>query len=74
MADVVDFEEAWEGMPEFENTPKATRSLLVHFETDEDVESFCTLIDQSITDKTKYIWYPKKERQNPGSMVWDNES
>ena len=51
-------------MPEFHQSPKAHRSLLVHFETAEAVEDFERIIGQSLSEKTKYIWHPKKERQD----------
>ncbi len=53
--------ELWEGMPEFEQENQILRSITVHFQTLPDVEAFAELIDQSITDKTKYVWYPAVE-------------
>jgi hypothetical protein len=51
----------WEGMPEFENEPKAIRTLYIHFATNEDINAFAQLIKQRITDKTKSLWYPFKK-------------
>lgn len=51
----------WEGMPEFENSPLASRTLFVHFACDDDVAAFANLIGQKLTDKTKSIWYPDRE-------------
>lgn len=51
----------WQGMPEFENEPKAARTLYIHFAQDEDVIAFAELIGQQITDKTKSLWYPFKK-------------
>jgi ParB-like chromosome segregation protein Spo0J len=48
----------WDGMPEFEMEDKSGRTIIVHFKTDEDVQEFARLMGQSITDKTKYIWFP----------------
>ena len=64
----------WEGMPEFENEPKAVRSLYVHFETEEDVQAFIELIGQEITDKTKSLWFPEKQREDLKSRGWISES
>jgi hypothetical protein len=56
----------WEGMPEFIGIPDydAYRSLIIHFQTEEDFISFQKLINQILTEKTKYIYYPKKEKEN----------
>ena len=35
------------------------RTVLVHFEKEEDIDQFSQLLDQQITDKTKSIWYPQ---------------
>lgn len=58
----IDYDEIWKGMPEFEQeNAGSVRDLIVHFATPEDVQTFSETIRQSITDKTKFIWYPKKE-------------
>ena len=56
-----DPEEEWEGMPDANNENVAKRHLTLHFRSDEDVQLFADLIQQQITDKTKYIWYPYQE-------------
>jgi hypothetical protein len=48
----------WQGMPEYENEAQAARSLHVHFLTEADCVRFCTLLDVTITDATKTVWYP----------------
>ncbi len=53
--------EHWEGMPEFENEPKAARTLYIHFATAEDVEAFIGLTGFEITEKTKSVWYPERQ-------------
>jgi hypothetical protein len=32
-----------------------------HFASVADIEAFSRLVDQTITEKTKYIWFPKQE-------------
>lgn len=55
--------EHWQGMPEFEHDDlTAFRSIHVHFANQEDVDDFATLVEQPITDKTRFIWHPKQER------------
>lgn len=53
----------WQAMPEYVSgnlTP--WKSMLVHFESYEDLRRFATLIEQpNITVKTKSVWYPEQE-------------
>jgi hypothetical protein len=53
--------EEWEGMPEFENEPKAARTLYIHFAKELDVAEFAKTIKQSITESTKSLWYPQRQ-------------
>lgn len=69
----VDPNEEWKGMPEYGNHPKAMKSIHVHFESKEAITKFSKLIKQEITEKTSYIWYPKKEKQMHDE-VFVNES
>ncbi|MCK5128123.1 MAG: hypothetical protein KAR42_17840 [candidate division Zixibacteria bacterium] len=52
--------EEWQGMPEFiqeDLTP--FQSVIIHFETEQDRRVFGKLINQTLTYKTKSVWYPK---------------
>ena len=52
----------WKGMPEFcqdDLTPE--RSILIHFESDADVQAFAAAIQQSIGPNLKSVWYPEAE-------------
>lgn len=53
----------WEGMPEFEQ-PDAMpfRSIVVHFTEQAHVDDFATLIGQTISDRTKFVYHPRAER------------
>ena len=52
----------WDGMPEFDQKDKtAFRSLVVHFASQSNVDSFAELVEQKITDKTRYLWFPMIE-------------
>lgn len=63
--------EHWIGMPEFEQEEKqGVKQLIVHFETESDVHAFAELVEQTITDKTKYIWYPAKARERLKDKVY----
>ena len=59
------WEEEWQGMPEFvQEDLSPFKTIMIHFESKEAVESFAELVDQIITVRTKSIWYPKVEREN----------
>lgn len=49
------------------------RTLYVHFENDEDIQQFAMLINQNITDKTKFVWYPKAEKAIVADKVYSAE-
>jgi hypothetical protein len=62
-AEPVDYEKEWEGMPEFEQEDlKPVKQILVSFKTMDDYEAFQELIGQKLSEKAKYVWYPKAER------------
>jgi hypothetical protein len=72
----VDPNAEWENMPEFnQENQLAKRTLLVHFYNDADVQEFAELIEQPITDKTKYVYYPRIEKNDLKSIEYqENES
>ena len=56
------WEEEWQGMPEFvQEDLSPYKTIMVHFENEEAMESFAKLVDQTINLRTKSIWYPKAE-------------
>ncbi len=49
----------WSGMPQFnQNDEQAFRSIVLHFKDSDGINNFAKLINQTITDKTRYIWFP----------------
>lgn len=57
-----DWHDHWKGMPDFKQADlKPKQSILVHFKNDEDRHAFSKLLGQTITDATKFVWYPKAE-------------
>jgi len=72
--DPVDYDELWQGMPEFVNESKAIRSIHIHFETQEAVDEFAALLGQKITESTRYIWYPAKMIKDMQSLSFEDES
>tara|TARA_R110002126_G_scaffold289307_1_gene443991 strand:+ start:34 stop:669 length:636 start_codon:yes stop_codon:yes gene_type:complete len=67
-----DADEEWDDMPEFDQ-PDATsfRHVIVHFENNDDVAEFFSIIGQSHTDKTKSIWFPEQDRMDTESKRYD---
>jgi hypothetical protein len=53
-------EDVWKGMPEFENESITFRTILVHFEDQESIDNFAKHLNQTITSKTKFLWFPYK--------------
>jgi hypothetical protein len=64
----------WQGMPEFENGRPDERTIVIHFQTEKDVAVFARLIEQSITTKTKSLWYPERVPQESSDRKWSSES
>jgi ParB-like chromosome segregation protein Spo0J len=55
-------EDAWQDMPEYEHEDQTSwHKVIVHFANAEDLARFARLVEQSLTDKTRSIWYPKAE-------------
>lgn len=60
----VGVEPEWVGMPEFaQSNIKAFRSILCHFDTQEDFEAFIALTGQTVTDTTKFLRFPPESRR-----------
>jgi hypothetical protein len=65
----------WTGMPEFVQEDKtAWKSIIVHFDSLDNMNDFAELVEQTLTEKTKSIWYPKKEREELLSLVAHEQS
>jgi hypothetical protein len=52
----------WEGMPEYDQEDKKSfRYIIIHFDNNDDVAGFFSIIGQDHTNATRSIWYPKKK-------------
>jgi len=71
-----DYEEIWNGMPEYKGNKifDSYKSISIHFEDQKAVDAFAELIKQKLTKKTKYLWYPKKEKRDMKSLGIRSES
>jgi ParB-like chromosome segregation protein Spo0J len=67
-------ENAWRGMPEYENADlKPVRSIVVHFTSENDAQAFARLLDQSITERTKYLWYPRQQHMDTRNRTYASD-
>jgi ParB-like chromosome segregation protein Spo0J len=68
-------ESEWQGMPEFAQANKqAFRTIAVHFNDPEAVNTFAELIKQTLTDKTKFVWFPQAEIETYADKRYESES
>jgi hypothetical protein len=55
----------WKGMPEFEQEDAfAEHTIKVHFANQNDMRAFAELVQQTVTDSTRFIWFPKQEKED----------
>jgi len=54
---ITDVDGQWIDMPEFINDPKAFKTIMVHFDNQEDVDDFAARVQQTIGPKTRYLWH-----------------
>jgi ParB-like chromosome segregation protein Spo0J len=49
----------WVDMPDYQQENlMPQKTLLVHFANEDDRQEFAKLVNQKLTEKTKFIWYP----------------
>jgi len=55
------WQKEWENMPEFhQKDAYAFRTIVVHFNDAAAVEAFARLLGVTVSDSTRWLWYPKK--------------
>ena len=70
------WQEEWQGMPEFSSgNLNPIRTIYVHFVTVEDIQAFAELLGQTISERTKYLYYPKQtEKRCTVEFVYVDEN
>ena len=52
-------------MPEFEQEAiEVFHTIKVHFKTLVDLQAFAAVVEQTITENTTFIYYPKQQHEN----------
>jgi hypothetical protein len=71
-----DWQKEWQDMPEFiqQKADKEYHKLTIRFATKEDMINFAKLVNQTVTNKTKAIWYPQIERGINANKIYVDES
>ena len=69
--DADEYETEWRGMPEF-NQPDngAFRQIIISFDDQAGVDKFAKLIGQSLTDKTKSVWFPPRPMNKVADLFY----
>lgn len=66
-----DWKQEWHDMPEFvQLDKKPCQKIVVNFQTHDDVKKFAELLGFSVTNKTKSIWFPIKEKDKPREYAY----
>lgn len=61
----------WGGMPTFDQKDEEPfKTIRIHFEKQEDVDSFTALVGQNVTEHTRYLWYPKADKFRAANKRW----
>jgi hypothetical protein len=69
---VTDPSAEWNGMPEFEQDDNTSyRRMIVHFMNEDAVSKFGKKMEQTITGKTKYIWFPEQVNADLKSISYE---
>ena len=67
--------EHWQGMPEFEsNDMNPKKDLKINFRSVEDFLKFSEILGQNLTEKTKSVWWPPREKDQNSLRRWLDES
>lgn len=65
----------WQGMPEYSSEDlEPYHTLRIHFNCEEDIKDFAELVHQKITNKTKFIWYPERNKSKRYGKIYIDES
>jgi hypothetical protein len=65
----------WDGMPEFTGKDKtAYQSITVHLVDEKARTAFAKLLDQTITESTRFLWFPEQQIERYADKVYAADS
>jgi hypothetical protein len=72
ISEITDKNEAaeWLGMPDWE-VATAPLKIIVSFDNKEDRAAFAKALGYELTEKTKSVWYPDRDRDDPASLEFE---
>ena len=69
-----DWQQEWVGMPEFvQENKQPVQKIVVSFESQKDVDEFAKITGYKITNKTKSLWFPYREKDRPRDWGYFDE-
>lgn len=73
--DLNDWKRFWVGMPEYiQEKEMEYKRIMVHFMSEDDYNQFAELLGQKLTDRTKAIWFPSKDKDQNSLNRWIEEN
>jgi hypothetical protein len=63
-------DDEWQGMPEFDGSPKQRMQLVVRFADEHAIDAFAALVGQPVTRETISIWYPAQPPRDLTKQQW----
>jgi hypothetical protein len=65
------WKEEWKSMPEFiQEDKQPIQKIQIKFNNIEEVQEFAKLTGYRITNKTKSIWFPYREKDKPSTFSY----
>ncbi len=62
------------GTLDYENADKmGYKTILLHFKEAKDCKAFSELLNQTITEKTKYLWYPQQAIDKVSDLTYEEQ-
>jgi hypothetical protein len=66
-----DWVKHWKDMPEFvQENKEPCQKIIINFQSYDDVKEFAELLGFSVTNKTKSIWFPIKDKDKPREYAY----
>lgn len=61
----------WLGMPDYDYAAGAPTKIIMSFETESDRQDFAQRLGIAISERTKSLWWPPREKEDPGSLRFE---